>query len=91
VEIAGERRGSYETLLNFVLLAATAGIIANRVDATIVWTFKKLVEWYRDAISRYVREKTTTTDVAAIAAALREMTEGRGIPLDQEEFGEESH
>jgi hypothetical protein len=90
VEIAGERRGSYETVLNFVLLAMAAGIIGNRVDATIVWTFKKLVEWYRDAVSRYVREKMKTTDVVAIAAALREMTEGRGIPLDQEEFGEET-
>lgn len=90
VEIVGERRGSYETLLVFVLGAAAGGIIGNRADAAVVWTFKKLAEWYRDVVSRYVREKTTTTDVAAIAAALREMTEGRGIPLDQEQFDEDT-
>lgn len=82
IEVVAERRGSYETVLAFVLGAAAGGIIGNRADAAVVWTFRKLVEWYREAVSTYVRKKSETTDYTEIAAALESMTTERGIPLN---------
>ena len=57
---------------------------AIAADAAVVWTFRKLIEWYREAVSTYVRKKSETTDYTEIAAALESMTNQRGIPLDTE-------
>jgi hypothetical protein len=86
VEIIAEEPGSYEAVIGFAFLAAASGIIGARADAAALWTFRKLVNWYRDAISGYVRTKSTTTDVEAIAAALESMTRDRGIPLESGEI-----
>lgn len=84
VEVIAERRGSFETCLHFILGAAAGGIIGSRTDQVVGWTFRKLVEWYREAVSTYVRTKSRTTDYTEIAAALESMTAQRGIQLDSE-------
>lgn len=89
LEITAERSGSYETWLLIVLGAAAGGIIGNRADALAVWSFRKLVAWYRTAIASYVQTKNQTTDITAIADSLRQMMEEQGISLEQEEASEE--
>lgn len=81
IEITAERRGSWETVLVFTFLAAAGGIIGNRVDAGLVWSFRKLVSWYREAISEFVRKKAQTTDITEIAVALRAVASEKGILL----------
>jgi hypothetical protein len=84
IEVVAERRGSYETVLVFVLGVAAGGIIGNRADAAVVWSFRKLVEWYRQAVTTYVLKKSQTTDFTEIAAALESMTAEQGISLESE-------
>src|SRR6185312_682174 len=82
IEIVAERRGSFETVIGIIIGVAAQGILGNRADAAVVWTFRKLVEWYREVVSSYVRKKSETTDYTEIAAALERMTTERGIPLE---------
>jgi hypothetical protein len=82
IEVVAEKPGSYETVLTFVFGAIAGGILGNRADAGVVWSFKKLVEWYQRAIREYVRRKSQTTDVTAVSAALEQVAAEAGIPLD---------
>lgn len=88
IEVVAEEPGSFSAVLTFTLLAIAGGIIGNRADRAAVLTFAKLVEWWRDFISHFVREKAKTTDVTAIVQALLRMTEERGITLDEESTSE---
>lgn len=90
IEVVAEKSGSYETVLAFIFGAVANGILGNRADAATVWTFNKLVLWYRRAIRGYVRTKSSTTDVTAIAAALEQLSAQAGIPLDSSESTDET-
>jgi hypothetical protein len=84
IEVVAERRGSYVTILNFILVAAASGVIGPRANATVAWSFRKLAEWYRGAVSTYLRTKSQNTDFTAIAKALESMSAEAGIPLEPE-------
>lgn len=81
IEIAAERSGSWETVLIFVFGAAAGGIIGNRTDAVAVWGFKKLMEWYKKAVSTYVRKKSETTDVTVLTNTIRDLLQTEGYEL----------
>jgi hypothetical protein len=84
IEIVAERRGSFETVLEFMLTAAVGGIIGNRMDALTVWAFPKLVKLYQEIISEFVHIKSKTSNYLVIAADLKKLISSRYTPLDLE-------
>jgi hypothetical protein len=90
IEVVAENKGSYETILAFAFGAVAGGILGNRADAAVVWSFAKLIEWYQRVIRGYVRAKSHTTDVTAIAAALESMAAEAGIPLQHADPGDDA-
>lgn len=76
-----ERRGSYEVEIAFLLGAAFSGIIGNRADAAVVWSFRKLLRWYHDLAKTYVSVKRQTTDIEAVARALEQLASGHDVSL----------
>jgi hypothetical protein len=90
IEVVAEKPGSYETVLTFFFGAVAGGIIGNRADAAVVWSFRELVKWYKRVIRGFVRTKSTTTDVTAIAAALEQMAAEAEIPLEYADQSEDA-
>jgi hypothetical protein len=82
IEVTTERPGSYETVLLFIFGAVASGILGNRADAAIVWSFKKLLTWYKRAIGEYVRTKSQTTDITKLASALKSTAIEEGLSLE---------
>jgi len=82
ITVNAERRGSWETVFEFVLLAAAAGVIGNRVDATAVWSFHRLMRWYRLLISRHMTVRKTTSNIEELAAALEQLATQENISLE---------
>ncbi|MFG0244070.1 MAG: hypothetical protein ACF8R9_14890 [Phycisphaerales bacterium JB054] len=84
IQVVAEEPGSWKTVVVFTLGAAAGGIIGNRADAALMWAFPKLVEWFGEAISVFVRSKLESTDVVALADVLREVLAARGYNLEEE-------
>ena len=81
IRVIAERRGSYEIYLEFILVAAVGGVIGNRTDAIVKWTFAELLKWYRQTFKTYKDAKAASTNVEEIVEALEELTKKRKIPL----------
>jgi hypothetical protein len=81
LEINAEEKGSFETHLEFFLTAIAAGIIGNRADGALVWTFRKLLLWCKALLTAYKSAKLRTTNVEEIVAALEDLASREKIPL----------
>lgn len=81
IRIEGQRQGSLETLLIFVLGAAVGGVISNRADAAVVWTCRRLWAWYGKVYDNHLRTKRSTTNIDEIAANLERLMEEEGLAV----------
>jgi hypothetical protein len=77
IRIVAERRGSFEVILGFIL----TGIIGNRADAAVVWTYKALSKWIRQLFNKYRDAKRRSTDVQQLVEALEVLTRDAHLSL----------
>ncbi|MDB5333718.1 MAG: hypothetical protein JWP03_4869, partial [Phycisphaerales bacterium] len=73
----------------FAILAVASGIIGNRADRVAVWSYQRLMQWFRTAISGYVSKKNVTTNIEEIAADLELMMRENGIQLEPNDLPDE--
>ncbi len=85
IEVRPPKVGSFTVVITAVLTYAgmriVDGVIGNRADATVVWSYDKLQKWYQRTFKTHIEAKTSNADKAEIVRRLQQMVSEEQPPL----------